>query len=117
VKSDKPRVQFRLRIGQGDLWVIGPGKVALLEAIADAGSISGAARQLGMSYRRAWNLTDEINRGLAEPAVQSAAGGKAGGGAKLTPVGRRIIELYRGIELDARRDQDAAISALVRLLN
>jgi molybdate transport system regulatory protein len=117
VKSDKTRIQFRLRIGKGELWAIGPGKVALLEAIAEAGSISGAARHLGMSYRRAWNLTDEINRGLAEPAVQSAAGGKAGGGAKLTPVGRRIIELYRGIERDARRDQDASLSALVRLLN
>jgi len=116
VKSDKPRVQFRLRIGKGGLWAIGPGKVALLEAIAEAGSISGAARSLGMSYRRAWNLTDEINRGLAEPAVQSIAGGKDGGGASLTPVGLRIIELYRGLERDARRDQDAAISALTRLL-
>jgi molybdate transport system regulatory protein len=116
VKSDKPRIQFRLRIGKGELWAIGPGKVALLEAIAEAGSISGAARNLGMSYRRAWNLTDEINRGLASPAVQAMPGGVSGGGASLTPVGRKVIELYRGIERDARRDQDAAISALTRLL-
>ena len=110
------KVQFRLRIGKGDLWAIGPGKVALLEAIAETGSISAAARKLGMSYRRAWNLTDEINRGLAKPAVESSAGGVAGGGASLTDVGRRVIELYRSIERDARRDQDAAIASLARLL-
>ena len=116
MKTDKTRVQFRLRIGKGELWAIGPGKVALLEAIAEAGSISGAARNLGMSYRRAWNLTDEINRGLSSPAVQAVPGGVAGGGATLTPVGQKVIELYRSVERDARRDQDAAIAALTRLL-
>ena len=66
--------QFRLRIRQGDLVVIGPGKVALLEAIAATGSISAAARALGMSYRRAWTLVDEMNRGLTQPVAASQVG-------------------------------------------
>jgi molybdate transport system regulatory protein len=96
-----PDVRFRLRIRQGELLAIGPGKVALLEAIAEHGSISAAARSLGMSYRRAWLLIDELNRALREPATHSGPGGASGGGSQLTPVGERIVALYRGIEARA----------------
>jgi molybdate transport system regulatory protein len=94
-------IQFRLRIRQGDLVVIGPGKIALLEAIGATGSISAAARALGMSYRRAWMLVDEMNRGLIGPVVDTAAGGIQGGGAVLTGLAQEIIERYRSVEAEA----------------
>jgi molybdate transport system regulatory protein len=81
---------------------IGPGKIALLEAIRTTGSISAAARFLGMSYRRAWLLVEEINNSLREPAVTTASGGRHGGGATLTVVGKNVVDLYRAIESRAR---------------
>jgi molybdate transport system regulatory protein len=90
------RISVRLDLVNGDR--IGPGKIALLEAIQDTGSISAAARRLGMSYRRAWLLIEETNKALRKPAVAKATGGAQGGGAAVTPVGRQIITLYREIE-------------------
>ncbi|VTU16663.1 winged helix-turn-helix domain-containing protein [Variovorax sp. PBL-E5] len=112
----KSKVQFRLRIYRDESIAIGPGKIALLEAIAETGSISGAGRQLGMSYRRAWMLIDEMNRALASPAVNTATGGSHGGGTALTPVGEQLIKHYRAIESAARVAAAADISALTRLL-
>jgi len=86
-----PRARFRLRIMAGEVIAIGPGKVELLEAISATGSITAAARQLGMSYRRAWMLLDELNRALREPAIDSAKGGTHGGGSELTPTGRMLL--------------------------
>lgn len=80
---------------------IGPGKVALLEAIARTGSISAAGRALGMSYRRAWVLVEDLNRGLGQPVVATAAGGSGGGGASLTPAGETVVARYRALEADA----------------
>ncbi len=111
------KVQFRLRIYRDDSIAIGPGKVALLEAIAETGSISAAARQLGMSYRRAWLLIDETNRALAQPAVATAAGGAHGGGTALTPVGDQVIRHYRAVEATARTAAAADLAALTRLLS
>lgn len=83
----KPDIQFHIRDHhRGADLAIGPGKVALLEAIAKTGSITSAAKKLGMSYRRAWPLVDEANRCLIGSAVRTAAGGKRGGGTELTPV-------------------------------
>lgn len=110
------RVQFRLRIYRDDVIAIGPGKVALLEAIAETGSISGAARQLDMSYRRAWVLVDQMNQSLASPAVATAAGGAHGGGASLTATGQEIVTRYRAIENAARLAAAAEIAALTRLV-
>jgi molybdate transport system regulatory protein len=96
---------------------IGPGKIALLEAIRSAGSISAAARSLGMSYRRAWLLVEEINQTLREPAVTAESGGVRGGGAMVTPVGERIVDLYRLIESQARiaaGEEFRAIGKLIR---
>jgi molybdate transport system regulatory protein len=79
---------------------IGPGKVAVLEEIARSGSISAAGRVLRMSYRRTWELVEDLNRTLGVPVVETAAGGSGGGGAMLTPAGKAIVERYRAIELD-----------------
>lgn len=112
----KSKVQFRLRIYRDDSIAIGPGKIELLEAIAETGSISAAGRQLGMSYRRAWMLIDEMNRALSSPAVNKASGGSHGGGTALTPVGEQIVKHYRAIESTARTAASADIAALTRLL-
>lgn len=109
-------VQFRLRIRRGDLIVIGPGKVSLLEAIASTGSISAAARMLGMSYRRAWSLVDEMNRGLTQPVVDTSSGGSHGGGAVLTDSAREIIDSYREVEKIAVQSAEKQLSVLTRLV-
>lgn len=112
----KPRIQFRFRLYRDEEIAIGPGKVALLEAVAETGSISAAARQLEMSYRRAWVLVDEINRCLGKPAVVTAAGGSRGGGSELTDTGKEVIQRYRAIENAARAAAAKDIAALSRLL-
>jgi len=112
----KSKVQFRLRVYRDDAIAIGPGKIAVLEAVAETGSISAAARLLGMSYRRAWMLIDEMNQTLASPAVNTAAGGSRGGGTALTQVGEEIVKHYRAIENAARLAAAADIRALTRLL-
>ena len=79
---------------------IGPGKVAVLEEIARSGSISAAGRALRMSYRRTWDLVEDLNTGLGTPVVETVAGGSGGGGTVLTPAGKAVIERYRAIEMD-----------------
>lgn len=108
------RLSIRLDLTSGDR--IGPGKIALLEAIRTTGSISAAARRLGMSYRRAWLLVEEVNKALAKPAVAAATGGHQGGGAALTPSGERVIELYRSIESIARSSAKAQFRAVGKLV-
>ena len=76
---------------------IGPGKIALLESIRDTGSISAAAREMGMSYKRAWLLLDSINQTFAERVFTAAPGGSGGGGAVLTPLGIDILKRYRRV--------------------
>lgn len=112
----KARLQLHLRIVRGKARAIGPGKIALLEAIGETGSISGAARKLGMSYRRAWVLVDDLNRHLSKAVIDAAPGGKHGGGAKLSPTGRKLIALYRDIEHKALRHSASAGRALLGLL-
>lgn len=92
------RVRPRVRIVFGEAMRLGPGKVDLLDAIGRTGSISAAGRELGMSYRRAWLLVDEINRLFRRPVVLASAGGAHGGGAQLTDFGRALIAAYRRIE-------------------
>lgn len=86
------RLSVRLDLAEGR---IGPGKLALMEAIQTHGSVSAAARALGMSYRRAWTLTEAINALAASPLIEKSAGGASRGGAVLTPLGREALRLCR----------------------
>ncbi len=92
----------RLRILLGPDHRLGPGKFDLIEAIGETGSISAAGRRLGMSYRRAWLLVDQVNRMFRQPVVLAAAGGAQGGGARLTPFGQDLLAAYRRIEARTR---------------
>jgi molybdate transport system regulatory protein len=94
-------VRLTLRVDFGTDRAIGPGKVLLLEAIRDTGSISQAGRSLGMSYRRAWLLVDDMNRCFREPVVTAQPGGSQGGGAALTAFGQKVVQKYRTIETQA----------------
>jgi molybdate transport system regulatory protein len=108
-------IGLSIRLDLTDRDSIGPGKIALLEAIRVQGSISAAARHLGMSYRRAWLLVEQINKALSEPAVTAATGGTSGGGAALTPVGEQVIELYHAIEKRTRSSANNEFRALGKL--
>jgi molybdate transport system regulatory protein len=93
--------RLTLRVDFGTDRAIGPGKVQLLEAIRDTGSISQAGRSLGMSYRRAWLLVDDMNRCFREPVVTAQPGGSQGGGAALTAFGEKVVRKYRTIVSEA----------------
>jgi molybdate transport system regulatory protein len=94
-----PSLSIRIDLDAGRR--IGPGKIALLENIHSSGSISGAGRAMKMSYKRAWDLVDEINSMCRQPAVERQTGGKNGGGAVLTPFGLSLVARYRKIEKEA----------------
>jgi molybdate transport system regulatory protein len=98
--------QAHIRIDFSGTCSIGPGKIGLLEGIERTGSLSAAARALGMSYRRAWLLLHSTNEGFSEPVVELSVGGKDGGGTRLTEFGRRLVADYR--RFDAAVDQLAA---------
>jgi molybdate transport system regulatory protein len=111
-----PAARFRLRVTSGETISVGPGKISLLEAIRQTRSITSAARSIGMSYRRAWMLIDELNASLKKPAVHSAKGGERGGGSELTEVGEALIDLYRRIEERAAKACAADIATLLKLV-
>jgi len=94
-------VRLTVRVDFGADRALGPGKIRLLEAIGKTGSISRAGRALGMSYRRAWLLVDDMNRCFRAPVVATQPGGARGGGAALTSFGLELIENYRAIEAQA----------------
>jgi molybdate transport system regulatory protein len=99
VTVDTPRLTLRVDLGSGR--ALGPGKIRLLEAIQNTGSISQAGRALGMSYRRAWLLVDDMNNSFRDPVIEAQPGGVHGGGATLTPFGQKLVKRYRAIESDA----------------
>jgi molybdate transport system regulatory protein len=101
-----------LRIDLDDGRRIGPGKIALLENIGRHGSISAAGRAMEMSYKRAWDLVDEINRICRQAAVDRQTGGKNGGGAVLTPFGESLVARYRRIETEAASAVKKELAAL-----
>lgn len=88
----------RLRIVRGERIVMGPGKADLLEAIGRLRTLRGAAKELGMSYMRAWSLVKTMNHGFQTPLVSARRGGTGHGGASLTPAGRAALALYRTME-------------------
>ena len=95
------QARLRVRVQLGDGFAIGPGKADLLQAVAETGSISAAARRMEMSYRRAWLLVDAMNQCFRELVVDTATGGKGGGGAQITPFGRTVLKDFRAMEADA----------------
>ena len=113
-RQDRTGLRFRIRVMQGEIIAVGPGKIDLLVAVGEHRSISAAAKALGMSYRRAWMLVDQMNRSLRAPVVSAIAGGAHGGGAALTEFGLHLIELYRAIEARARQ---ACAQDIQRLLD
>ncbi len=90
-----------LRVLDKSAAIMGPGKAQLVECIAKSGSISAAARDMGMSYRRAWQLVDSLNAAFREPVVQTATGGARGGGARVTKFGARVVARFRAMERKA----------------
>lgn len=110
------RIKLKLQIMCGDAIAMGPGKAQLLESIQATGSISGAARQMGMSYRRAWQLVDVMNRCWVERLVETIPG-RAAGGARVTDLGNTILERYRKLQTmldDATKPEWDALANLVR---
>ncbi|MCB1390196.1 MAG: LysR family transcriptional regulator [Rhodobacteraceae bacterium] len=110
------QTRLRLRLLFGDSAMLGPGKADLLEQIATAGSISAAGRAMGMSYKRAWSLVEEMNAAFRAPLVGSARGGARGGGAWLTETGAAVLTHYRQLEAiaaEAGADEIAALRALL----
>ncbi len=106
----------KFRIYFGEVIAMGPGKADLLAFIRESGSISGAARQMGMSYKRAWNLVDTMNRCFKAPLIDTATGGGGGGGARLTAFGELVLEHFRSMEAradSAIRDELTAFTALL----
>jgi len=92
---------------------MGPGKAELIARIGETGSISAAARAMGMSYRRAWQLVEALNHDFREPVIATAIGGTRGGGARVTPFGERLLGRFRAMETRA----SAAIAADLRRFN
>jgi molybdate transport system regulatory protein len=109
-------VRPRIRILLGEDVALGPGKAALLEAIAATGTLAQAAEALGMSYMRAWRLVQTMNRCFRGPLVTTARGGKRGGQASLTPSGRAVLGLYRRMEQSSLEAVEPAWRELARHL-
>jgi molybdate transport system regulatory protein len=105
---------LKLQIACGDAVALGPGKADLLDAIAAQGSISAAARAMGMSYRRAWLLVDEMNRCFDPPLVETLKGGGVERGARVTPTGIDVLHAYREMERDAATISDRPAYARLR---
>lgn len=96
-----PTLSLVLRLDVGGRATLGPGKARLLELIGSTGSISAAARAMGMSYRRAWVLVENLNASFTAPLVAAHPGGTGGGGAELLPLGAEVVQLYRALEQGA----------------
>jgi molybdate transport system regulatory protein len=108
-----PRLTLRIDLdGRGS---VGPGKVRLLEAIAERGSIRGAAGALKMSYKRAWTLIQDLDETFGERVLATETGGRAGGGARLSTVGKSIVAEYRKAEKQSASASHQALAKLQRL--
>jgi molybdate transport system regulatory protein len=111
----RPEV-IRPRVRLGEVVIVGPGKIELLRAVAVHGSISAAARSLGMGYKRAWSLLDELQRAFPTPLIEAAAGGRRGGGAAVTPVGLALLDHYDELERACREAAAPALAEIGSLL-
>lgn len=108
-------VLVRPRIYIGDGIAIGPGKIDLLRSVGQTHSIAAAARSLGVPYKRAWLLIDSLNEGFGRPVVETATGGKGGGGASLTALGAQLITAYDALEKRINTEAAPELEALRKL--
>lgn len=112
-----PTAELWIKVNLPGIGQIGPGKINLLRQIRTQESISGAARAMKMSYRRAWLLVDELNKLFAKPLVATWAGGKSRGGASLTKLAEQLIENYDTVVERAMRANQAVLSEIARSVN
>lgn len=112
----KISTQFRLRVYRGEDIAIGPGKVDLLQFVRESGSIQSAAARMKMSYMRAWNLIQMMNRCFREPLVETSRGGSNHGGARMTRYGERALKAYLRIEKAAEREVKRTRQTLLSML-
>ena len=115
--ADSKNSNPRLRVLMGSAIAIGPGKADLVDAIHRTGSISGAAREMHMSYRRAWTLVEAMNRDFRAPLVETSAGGAGGGGAQVTVAAREVLARYRAMEEKAAAAVTGEMAEFSALLN
>ncbi len=115
MRKRPPAILVRPRVYIGDGIRLGPGKIDLLRAIDATHSISAAARSLGMSYKRAWLLIDALSEGFGRPVIETATGGRGGGGAALTVLGRELVAAYDALERRLNRESAAELAELRRL--
>lgn len=108
------KTRFRIQIKHAV--AIGPGKADVLQAIAETGSLAESGRRLGMSYQRVWSLVRAMNNDFVEPLVSTQRGGVAGGGAALTPLGKKTLTIYRTIERNAERAVAKQVPKLLALI-
>jgi molybdate transport system regulatory protein len=106
--------RLRIRVEFDGKHTIGPGKIQLLEAVGEHGSISAAARSMGMSYRHAWEMLDDLLQCFRDPVIETETGGRAGGGARLTEFGRGLISRYRQMQETAGEALRPDLDALTR---
>lgn len=110
-------IRTAIRIQHQGHIAIGPGKADLLEAIMLYGSISGAAKSMKMSYKRAWDLVTVMNTAFQAPLVTTIVGGTNGGGATLTELGQEVLRLYRDVQMNAEVYVENEMQALINRLN
>lgn len=113
--TETPKLRIRLVFGPDGM--IGPGKAELLERIDRTGSIAAAGREMGMSYKRAWQLVEVMNGMFRAPLVDRTRGGARGGGASVTATGHAVLAAYRGIEAEAIRAGEGHVADLMALMD
>jgi molybdate transport system regulatory protein len=116
MKAGNRTTGARLRIVLEPNIAIGPGKADLLDGVRATGSIAAAGRAMGMRYKRAWHLIDTMNVCFRAPLVEATRGGRAGGGARLTPLGEEVLARYRRMQAQAEAAIEADMAALRRVL-
>lgn len=114
LKSDKEfRITGMLRVESQDDRFLGPGRLELLENIIETGSISQAAKQMGMSYKKAWDLVNSMNQHTIKPIVSTQTGGEKGGGTIVTEEGKQLIAAFRKLHEEFQQSFDEKLAAFL----